>query len=348
MMLRDHPGVQGKRDAYPFDPRMLKIDPSYNVRDLSTPEAKDKLAELKESIRANGVKVPLEVRFDGTDVYVVSGHRRHAAVMELIAEGEPIETVLTIHEAKGTNDAERVLNLVTSNSGEPLKPLEVAEVVRRLVAFGWDNTQIAKRLGWKSASSVNQYLDMLALPEGVKEHVRRDEISASLARKIAKGADPQQAEELIKANLEENRRITGGKRTKVTPKTIKRDAKPKPRSDQGSTATELPAEQQPATRVELPPASVPQSFNASTKPTLAVMAVNGSTPVEVTVTEPAFATIPQAQGVKALIEALEPFAAFAEFNDLNARSDDDVIEVKVADIKHAWRAYTTATGGAAS
>src|SRR4051812_6594924 len=196
MMLRDHPGVQGKRDAYPFDPRQLKIDPHYNVRRLDTPEAREKLAELKESIRANGIKVPLEVRFDGKDVWVVAGHRRHAAVMELIAEGEPIETVLTIHEAKGTNDAERVLNLITSNSGEPLKPLEVAEVVRRLVAFGWENTQIAKRLGWKSASSVNQYLDMVAMPEGVKEHVRKGDISASLARNIAKGVDPKEAEDL--------------------------------------------------------------------------------------------------------------------------------------------------------
>jgi ParB/RepB/Spo0J family partition protein len=341
MMLRDHPGVQGKRDAYPFDPRMLKVDPSYNVRDLSTPEAKDKLSELKESIRANGVKVPLEVRFDGTDVYVVSGHRRHMAVMELIAEGEPIETVLTIAEAKGTNDAERVLNLVTSNSGEPLKPLEVAEVVRRLVAFGWENTQIAKRMGWKSASSVNQYLDMLAMPEGVKEHVRNGNISATLARNIAKGADPQAAEELIKANIEENKRITGGKRTKVTPKTIRRDAKPKARSDAGSLPAELPAEQQPATHVELPPASVPQASPP----------VESWMPAEALAAGAKQATLDRcalANGsdqIKTLIEALEPFAALAEFNDLNARSDDDVIEVKVIDLKRAWLVYTAATGG---
>lgn len=247
MQFRDHPGVQGKRDAYPFDPRLLKIEPNYNVRDLDTDED---LGELKESIRANGVRVPLEVRLAGEDVFVVAGHRRHRAVMELIAEGEEIKSVPVMPEPKGTNDAERVVNLVVSNSGKPLKPLEIAEVVRRLSAFGWEKGQIARRLGWKSSASVDQHLDLLALSEPIKQHVRNGEISATLAKNIAKGVDPKFAEDLIKANLEENRKIKG-KRAKVTPKQIKRDAKPKAPEPEKEEPQAAPSSQ-PETLVSAP------------------------------------------------------------------------------------------------
>jgi ParB/RepB/Spo0J family partition protein len=225
MRLRDHEGIKGKRDAYPFDPRHLKVDANYNVRDLTTPEAREKLDELKSSIRTNGVRIPLEIRLVGTDVFIVSGHRRHTAVMELIAEGEPIKSVLVLAEPDGMGEAERALNLAISNSGEPLTPLEMAEVVRRLCAFGWDHANIAKRIGWKSSATVKQHLDMLAMPEAVKTHVRNGEISATTARHLAKSElSPEQQGALIKANLEENKRIAPkGRSTKVTAKTIKRD-----------------------------------------------------------------------------------------------------------------------------
>lgn len=219
MQLRDHEGIKGKRDAYPFDPRLLKITDGYNVRDLETPEARQKLEELKESIRANGVKVPLEVRFDGAEVFVIAGHRRHKAAMELIAEGEPIETVLIIAEPKGTNDAERTLNLAISNSGEPLKPLEVAEIVRRLTAFGWDKSQIAKRMGWKSPSTVSQHLDMLAMPAELQQAVKQGNVSATMARRL-EAEQPGLAAQIIADAAAEQKAL--GKKPRATPKAIKK------------------------------------------------------------------------------------------------------------------------------
>ena len=232
MQFRDHPGVQGKRDAYPFDPRLLKIEPSYNVRHLDAADERADLDELKASIRHNGVRVPLEVRLIDEDVFVVAGHRRHKAVMELIAEGEDIKSVPVMPEPKYTSDADRIVGLVVSNSGKPLKPLEIVEVVRRLIAYGWEKQQIAQRLG-KSASAVSGYLDMIAMPEPVKEQVRENAISATEAAKLVKtlpkGADPSLAADLIKANQEENRRLGVGKTNdhKVTAKTLKRDRQPK-------------------------------------------------------------------------------------------------------------------------
>ena len=78
MKLKESDAVKGRFDAFRVDPRALKITDGYNVRDFSTPYARERLAELKESIREEGgVLVPLEVRMVGDDLHIVSGHRRH-------------------------------------------------------------------------------------------------------------------------------------------------------------------------------------------------------------------------------------------------------------------------------
>lgn len=234
MQIREHPGVQGKRDFYPFDPRLLKIDASFNVRDLDAPDERPELDELKQQIRESGVRVPLEIRLVGEDVVIAAGHRRHKVVMELIAEGVEIETVPVIHEPKYINDADRDLGLIISNSGKPLSSLQKAAVVRRLMAHGWDEKKIAGKTGL-SVATINNLVKVEALPEAVKEQVKQGDISASLAVKtvnnLPAGTDPAVAAEMIRANKEENKRFGVGAKNnhKVTPKTInrgKKDARP--------------------------------------------------------------------------------------------------------------------------
>ena len=228
MQFRDHPALEGKRDYYIVDPRKLKVDGNYNVRDLSTAEAKAKLDELKLSVIANGVRVPLEVRIDEEDLIIVAGHRRHAAVMAAIAEGHEIKTVPIIPEPKTTNEIERTVNLAVSNSGEPLVPMEMAEIVRRLLAFGWIKQQIAQRLGWKSEQTVDQYISLLGADADVQDMVRKGEVSASTAAGVIK-SDGKGAGETLKRAREHAK--TSGKK-KITAKSIKAvtgklDLKPK-------------------------------------------------------------------------------------------------------------------------
>jgi ParB-like chromosome segregation protein Spo0J len=362
VQFRDHPAVQGKRDFYPVDPRKLKVDDAYNVRDMQAKETRDHIAWLKASIIAGGVHTPLEVRLDGKNIFVVAGHCRLAAVLEAIEEGNPIATVPCIPEAKGTDEIDRTVNLVISNSGKPLSPLEVAKVVKRLQGYGWEPKQIAERLGWKSTNTVKQHLDMLALPEGVKKHVREGNVSATTARHLAKGVDPDEAEKMIQANLEENRRIKGPRRrTTVTRKTIERD-RPKPRAAEakyepqpvpepvaasetvsivfgksggaggGNSLSSQPPEQMPAPVAEQRETSIQPANPDWNGPTLADCQVR----IESFERPPA--------GVKDLIDALAPFAHCAELNLLYARDDSEVIEVLVGDIKRAWKAWSKATG----
>lgn len=224
--LRDHAAIQAKRDFFMVDPRKLSVDPTYNVRDLTTPDAREGLDELKAMVRADGVQVPLVVRLIGDDLTIVQGHRRHTVVMELIAEGEDIKAIPAIAEAKGVNDADRTFDLLRSNSGQPLAPLEIAEVVKRLINYGWTEAQIAQRRGWRSTQTVTNYLSMLEMPEVVKEHVKNGHVSATLAREITKTKDGEEADQVIREQLEV--RKANGKKAKVTRKAITRTREPEP------------------------------------------------------------------------------------------------------------------------
>lgn len=223
MQFRDHEAVKGKRDSYPVDPRALKVDPTYNVRDMKDPETIAHVRWLADSIKESGVRVPLEVRLDGSDIIVVAGHCRHAATMLAISEGAEIETVPTIPEPKGTNEVERVLNLVISNSGKALTPLAIAEVVRRLMAFGWDAAKIAQRLGWKSAAAVDQYVTLLGAAPDVQAMVRSGEVAASTAAKVVK-------KEGVKAGASLKAAAAHGKITAKTLRASKGEFDPTPKN----------------------------------------------------------------------------------------------------------------------
>ena len=224
--LPDHDAIQAKRDFFMVDPRKLIVDPTYNVRDLTTPDAREGLDELKAMVRADGVQVPLVVRLIGDDLTIVQGHRRHTVVMELIAEGEDIKAIPAIAEPKGVNDADRTFDLLRSNSGQPLAPLEIAEVVKRLINYGWTEAQIAQRRGWRSTQTVTNYLSMLEMPEKMKEHVKNGHVSATLAREITKTKDGEEADQVIREQLEV--RKANGKKAKVTRKAITRTREPEP------------------------------------------------------------------------------------------------------------------------
>jgi ParB family chromosome partitioning protein len=223
MQFRDHEAVKGKRDSYPVDPRALKIDPSYNVRDMADPETIAHVRWLADSIKENGVKVPMEVRLDPSDnsLYVVAGHCRHAGTMLAISEGADIATVMVIPEPKGTNEVERTLNLVTSNSGLRLSPLATAEVVRRLLAFGWTNEAIAKRLGWKSVATVDNAVVLLGATPDVQAMVRSGAVSASTASKVVR-AEGNKAGATLKAA------VVNGKATAKTIRASKGEFDPTP------------------------------------------------------------------------------------------------------------------------
>ena len=184
------------RDAFMIDPRKITVDQDYNLRDLGTPEAREKLAELTESIRESGIRVPLLVRLDGEEIILVQGHRRHAAVLALIKEGVPFKAVPCWSEDKKRGAEDRTLDLFLSNDGEPLTELEKAEGIKRLLSYGWEAPDIAKRLG-KSKSYVAHLIQVGNMPEAAKDMVRDGDTSAATALTTVRALGPEAGVEAL-------------------------------------------------------------------------------------------------------------------------------------------------------
>jgi hypothetical protein len=227
--LKNHPDKVGRGDWIKLPPGSIKIDPTFNIRDMKSERTRAHIEELKVSIKAwGGVKDPVEGRMIGEEFYVTDGECRVTAVTELMRdEGFECASITCIKEAPGTDEKERILNFGVSGTKQRYNELEMAEWCRRADRLGISHEDIAAAAGWKSTASVRQHLELLStLSEPIKDHIRNDEISATLARNIVKGVDPKVAEEMIRANLEENKRLGVGRRntrTKVTAGTLKRD-----------------------------------------------------------------------------------------------------------------------------
>lgn len=215
MRLKEHEAIMARGEVFKVDPRALKVDPNFNVRDLDAVTARGALDLLKEQIRADGVQDPLEIRMnENDDLVITSGHRRHKVVMELIAEGVDIKTVPAIPEPKIIDEAQRVARIKTLNAGEPLSALEDAKIVARLLGFGWSRAQIAPVFGFKSEQSVANLELLLQAPVEVKDAVRNDELSASAAISMVRAHGPASAQMLEKAR--ETAKAKG--KTKLTAK----------------------------------------------------------------------------------------------------------------------------------
>lgn len=233
MRLREHAGIiPGRIDIMYCKPQELTVEEGYNVRDLTTSEARSELDELKAQVKEHGVLTPLKVRFNGTDIIIVEGHRRRTVALELIAEyeasggtrGRNIEAVPIFPEAPGTTAIDRDAGLEISNSGTRLKPLERGNLIYRMhTVHGLPLEAVAKRLAI-SMAVLRNCLEMRAMPEDVKEQVQAGDVSPSLAVKFVR-EHPEEAAAMLRANKEENKRLGVGSRikNKVTPKTLKRD-----------------------------------------------------------------------------------------------------------------------------
>jgi hypothetical protein len=238
MRLREHPAIgEGRTDILPADPRLLKVMDGYNVRDLTTPEARAELDDLKALIKEHGVKTALVVKFDGQDIWIVEGHRRHKAAMELIAEfessggaqGRNIDTVPVKAEPLGTNDIDRDFGLETSNSGARLKPLELANLIYRLKEqrglLAGRHRARARQVGCRHQEPSGNARGHTGGREGTGSRRRRiGNRGREDRQEPAQGYGPRRSrKDHSAANKEENEKFGIGKRNKVTTRTIRQE-----------------------------------------------------------------------------------------------------------------------------
>lgn len=168
----------GRGDKFMVPFTMLRIVDGFNVR-------KDfgDIPALASSIEQNGLKVPFQGYKEGNEFFIVDGGRRYEAAKILHAKGIDIKYPFVL-ETKGTGEEDRIVNMMITNDGKPLNPLEKAEAVKRLLNFGWEVPVIAKRLAMTPL-----YVTRLNLlntsPKKFQNIVASGKISGTLAIKIA-------------------------------------------------------------------------------------------------------------------------------------------------------------------
>jgi ParB family transcriptional regulator, chromosome partitioning protein len=151
------------------------------LRDPSQPRKtfdEDRLRELAESIRTQGVIQPILVRREGSDYRLIAGERRwRAAQLAGLHEIPAVVRDVTAAEAFE-------LALVENLQRTDLNPLEEAEGYRRLIQeFGLTQDQVGERVG-RDRTSVANALRLLQLPDAVKELLARGALGMGHARAL--------------------------------------------------------------------------------------------------------------------------------------------------------------------
>lgn len=237
MRVRELEGVSERRDTFFYvDPRVIQIDPGYNVRDFSNPAIVEANACLRESVRNDGVRVPVVVRKKGDSLVLVQGHRRLSVTMDLIREGVEIKTIPALVEPSHVDDFDRAVDLIRSNSGHPLTPLEQATAIKRLIDFGWSDDEIAKRLGWSVATVANRKM-LLSAPEEVRNMIASGEVSASRAVETIRREGAEDAAETLRTEGPSKRGRPKGSKNREKGKT--RERTPEPSSPGALTVTQI-------------------------------------------------------------------------------------------------------------
>ena len=156
------------------------------------------LIELAESIKRNGVILPLIVReITGSKNYqIIAGERRFRA--SKIAGLKTIPVIV-----KKLSDTEALETALIENiQREDLTIIEEAEGYQRLIEdFKYTQEDLSKRVG-KSRSHVANLLRILSLPEDVKKHVNSGSISMGHARALIGSQNSSEiAKEIIDKGL---------------------------------------------------------------------------------------------------------------------------------------------------
>ena len=138
----------------------------------------EKLRELTESIKAQGVLMPVLVRKDGAGFKLIAGERRWRA-SQLAGLHEIPAIIRDVTEVEAFE-----LALVENLQRSDLNPMEEAEGYHRLVEeFGLTQELVAQRVG-KERPTVANALRLLGLPDDVKAMVATGQLSAGHARAL--------------------------------------------------------------------------------------------------------------------------------------------------------------------
>lgn len=193
---------------------MIEIDTDLiepNTLQPRTNFDEERLEELAQSIKSNGVIQPLLVRrLNGERYQLVAGERRWRAAQRAGLLRVPC-VVREIPEDKILE-----LALIENIQRQELNAIEEAHAYKRLIeTLGLTQEMVAQRVG-RDRTFITNYLRLLRLPEDIQQLVERDKLSMGHARALL-GIDDPEIQRKVAKNITEH-----GLSVRETERTIKR------------------------------------------------------------------------------------------------------------------------------
>ena len=138
----------------------------------------EKLDELAQSIKTNGIIQPIVARRDGDRFQIIAGERRWRAAQRAGLQRIPC----LVREISDDNVLE--ISLIENIQREDLNPIEEATAYKRLIdKLAISQEEVAKRVG-KDRSSITNALRLLKLPIEIQQLVEEDKLSMGHARAL--------------------------------------------------------------------------------------------------------------------------------------------------------------------
>jgi len=180
---------EAKRDqVIKIKPEVLMIEDGFNVRGVGMSEDEywnlPHVVEHVESIAlayTNGEYVPaIVVKWDAEKqrALIRDGHHRYRALMLSIERGAPIQFI-KVEQISGDESNQQLLMFKSGNSLE-LTPVEKAEIIHRLISYGFEPQQIADKIG-KSITYVSHMLKVYDLPIAKKRLIQQGKLTVNKA-----------------------------------------------------------------------------------------------------------------------------------------------------------------------
>lgn len=169
------PGGAGNGPAVEVPLAKIVPNPNQPRRDFD----KEKLTELADSIKKNGLIQPIVVRKHGIGYEIIAGERRYQASKRAGLERVPVIV-------KDVDDAEMYrLALIENIQRDDLNPIEEAKGYKTLIAMnGVKSLGDLSELVSKSRSSISNIIRLLKLPEEVQDMVSDGRLTYATARAI--------------------------------------------------------------------------------------------------------------------------------------------------------------------
>lgn len=157
----------------------------------------ERLAELSQSIRENGIIQPLVVRKAGARFQLIAGERRlRASKLTGLAK-------VPVVVQDFADDRLMEITLIENIQREDLNPIEVAHAFDRLAKeFHLSHEQIAQRTG-KDRSTITNMLRLLRLPAPVQVLLAEQQLNMGHARAIVSLPTPEAQIEIANKSVAE-------------------------------------------------------------------------------------------------------------------------------------------------